>query len=65
MFLTPSMYILEKISLSPNIRNRCFVRKINLFFDVMKNVQIVPSEIGHFEHDHRFLFSKEIGIIKR
>ena len=26
----------------------------------MGNVQIFPLEIGHFEHDHRFLFSREM-----
>ena len=30
------------------------------FFGVMKNAQIFPSEIGHFEHDHRFLFSRQM-----
>ena len=34
------------------------------FFDVIKNAQIFTSEIGHFEHDHRFLFSREMWNIK-
>ena len=32
MFLIPALYILEKISLSANIRNKCVIRKINLYF---------------------------------
>ena len=30
----------------------------------MGNVQIFPLEIGHFEHDHRFLFSREMWNIR-
>ena len=63
MFLIPSLYILEKISLSTNIRNKCVIRKIN-YFDVMQNVQIYLSEIVYFEHDHRFPFSREMGNIR-
>ena len=36
----------------------------SLFFDVMKNVQIFSSETGHFEDDHRLLFSREIAKIR-
>ena len=30
----------------------------------MKNVQVFPSQIGHFEHDHRFLFNREMRNIR-
>ena len=30
----------------------------------MKNVQIFPSGIGHFEHDHGFVFSRELWNIR-
>ena len=53
------------ISLSTNIRDKCVIRKVNLFSDVMKNVQIFPSEIDHFKHDRRCLFSREMGNIRR
>ena len=33
--------------------------KSAFFFDVMKNGQIFASEIGHFEHDDRFLLNGE------
>ena len=38
--------------------------KSAFFFDVMKNGQIFASEIGHFEHDDRFLFNREMGNIR-
>ena len=40
-------------------------RKEISFFDVMKYAQFFPSEVGYFEHDHRFLFSREMGNIRR
>ena len=42
------------------------MRKINFFFfDFVRNVHIFPqSEINYFEHDHRFLFSREMGNIR-
>ena len=30
----------------------------------MKNVQMFPLEAGRFEHEHRILFSREIGNIR-
>ena len=48
-----------------NIRNKCVLRKINLyFFDVMKNGQVFPSKVCHFQHDHKSLFSREMGNIR-
>ena len=54
----PSLYILEKkISLLANVRNKCVIRKINLyFFDARKNDQIVPSKVCYFQYDHRIFF---------
>ena len=47
------------------IRNKCVRRKINLyFFDVMKNGQIFPSKVCHFQHDYRSLFTTEMGNIR-
>ena len=34
------------------------------FFDVIKNDQIFLSNICHFQYDHRFLFSREMGNIR-
>ena len=64
-------------SLLSNIRNKCVKIKIKFFFlfsflsffflfffDVMKNGQIFPSNACHFQYDHRFLFSREMGNIK-
>ena len=36
----------------------------SLFFNLVKNVQIFRSEIGHFERDHRFLFSSKMRNIR-
>ena len=35
------------------------------FFDVMKNGQIFPSKVRHFQDDPRFLFSRKTGNIRR
>ena len=65
MLLIPSLYILEKISLSTNIRNKCVTRKRNLYFsDVIKNGQIFPSKVCHFQYDNRLLFSRKMGNIR-
>ena len=41
------------------------MRKINLYFiDIMKNGQIFPSKVCHFQYDHRFRFSREMGNIR-
>ena len=50
-----SAYSWKKISLLANIRNKYFMRKVNLYvFAVMKNSQIFPSKVCHFQYDHRF-----------
>ena len=36
----------------------------SLFFDVTKNGQIFPSKVSHFQYDHRFLLSREMGNIR-
>ena len=40
------------------------IRKKSLFFEVMKNGQIFPSKVNHFQYDHRFLFSREMENIR-
>ena len=45
---------------------KCVARKINLYFpDVMKNGQTFSSKVCHFQYDHRFLFRREMGNIRR
>ena len=63
----PSLYILEKKKSSlTNIRNKRVIRKKYLYcFDVMKNGHTFPSKICHFQYDHRFLFSREMGKVER
>ena len=51
---------LKKISLLTNIRSKCVIKKINLFFDVMKNAQVFPSKLCHFQYDHRLLLNREM-----
>ena len=58
-------YIFLKNAVLTNISNKYVIRKINLyFFDVMKNDQIFSSNVCHFQYDHRFFFSREMGIIR-
>ena len=65
LFFFPFRYIVKKIPLSINVRHKCVITKVNLFFfGDTKKVQIFPWEIGHFERDHRFLFSKQMGNIR-
>ena len=42
----------------------CYYENKSLFFDVMKNGQIFPSNVCHFHYDPRFLFSREMGNIR-
>ena len=42
-----------------------FKKNKYLFLDILKNAQIFLSEIGYFEHDHRFLFNREMANIRR
>ena len=55
------------MSLSTNIKNKCVVRKANiyyyLFFDVM-DVIFFPSKVSHFQYDHRFVFKREMENIR-
>ena len=57
-----SLYILEKKKcLLANIRHKCAIRKINLyFFGVVKNDQIVPSKVCHFQYDHIIFFGRKM-----
>ena len=40
-----------------------YINNKSLFFNVKKNVQIFSSRFCHFQFDHRFLFSREMGSI--
>ena len=60
IFLVPSPYIVEKLFLLENIRNKCLIRKTNLyFFDDMKTGQIFPSKVCRFQYNHRFFLSRK------
>ena len=37
----------------------CYKKNKSLFFDVIKNGQIFPSKVCHFQYDHRFAFLAE------
>ena len=63
MSLIPSLYFLEKNFLANKYKKQMWYKK-KKFSDIMKNVQIFSSEIGRFQYDHRFLFSREIGDIR-
>ena len=66
IFNSISIYSWKKISMLTNIRNKCVFRKINVhFFKVMKNDEIFPSKVCHFQYDDRFLFSREMENIRR
>ena len=42
----------------------CYEENKSLFFEVIKNGQIFPSKVCHFQYDHRFLFSREMRNIR-
>ena len=42
----------------------CSMENKSFFFDAMKNGQIFPSKVCHFQYDNRFLFSKEMRNIR-
>ena len=42
----------------------CYKKNEYLFFDAMKNGQIFPSKVCHFQYDRRFLLSREMGNIR-
>ena len=62
-FYPISIFSWKNISLLTNIRNKWVIRKIN--FDLMKNGQIFPSKLCHFQCDHKFLLSREMGSSRR
>ena len=65
MFFIPSLYILEKKYLFNKYKKQMFYKKSkSLSFNVMKNGQIVPSKVCHFQDDNRFVFSREMGNIR-
>ena len=62
IFNAISIYSWKKKSSLTNIRNKRVIRKKYVYcFDVMKNGHTFPSKICHFQYDHRFLFSREMG----
>ena len=58
-FYPISIFSWTNISLLTNIRDKWVIRKIN--FDLMKNGRIFPSKFCHFQCDHKFLLSREMG----
>ena len=65
IFLIPSPCIFEKNFLVNKCKKqRCYTENKPLFFDVMKNDHIFLSKVCHFQHDHRFRFSRAIGNIR-
>ena len=66
MFSIPLLYILEKnLLVNKHEKQMCFARKINLcFFDVMKNGQVFPLKVFHFQYDKILLFSREMKKIR-
>ena len=65
IFLVPSPYIVEKLFLLENIRNKCLIRKTNLyFFGDMKTGQIFPSKVCRFQYNHRFFLNRKMGNIR-
>ena len=45
-------------------KHMCYEENKSLFFEVIKNGQIFPSKVCHFQYDHRFLFSREMRNIR-
>ena len=45
-------------------KDMCYEENKSLFFEVIKNGQIFPSKVCHFQYDHRFLFSREMRNIR-
>ena len=46
-------------------KQRCYRENKSPFFDVMKNGNIFPAKVCHFQYDDRFLFSREMENIRR
>ena len=64
MFLIPSLTFLKKILLVSKYEKQiCYKRNKFLFFGVTKDGQIFPSKVSHFQYNHRFFFSREMGKI--
>ena len=63
IFNSISIYSWRKNSLLTNVRNKCVMKKIYIFW-CHKNGQIFSSKVCHFQYDHRFFFSREMGNIR-
>ena len=60
-----SIYLWKKNSLLTNIRNKCVIRKMNLYsFDFLSNGQIFASKVRNCQYYHRFLFGREMWNIR-
>ena len=53
----------KKILVNKYRKQMCYEENKSLFFDIMKNGQIFPSNVCHFKNDQRFLFSREMGMV--
>ena len=42
----------------------CSMENKSFFFDAVKNGQIFPSKVCHFQYDNRFLLSRDMGNIR-
>ena len=64
IFNSISMYSKKKFLVNKYKKLMCYKKNKSLIFDIMRNDQIFPSKVCHFQYDHRFLFSREIGNIR-
>ena len=47
------------------MKSKCVIRKRNLYLlDVVKNDQILSSEVCNFQYDRKLLFNREMGNIR-
>ena len=51
----------KKIFFNKYKKQTCYKEKISLLFWCHENGHTFPSKICHFQYDHRFLFSREMG----
>ena len=65
IFNSISIYILGKNSLVTKYQNQmCYNENKSMLFYVMKNSQIFPLKVSHFQHDYRFLFKRKMWVIR-
>ena len=62
IFSSPSLFIVQKNFLAYKCKKQvCYKEKKSVFFDLRKNSYIFPLKVCHFQYDHRFFFSREMG----